>query len=170
MEYKKYEKLLKQISRKTSMKSGISYEEIFGVALEIFSSCRENYKPSKNTKFSTYLNIRLKHLKNYSKKLNEKRQKEVTIDNCVKLESPINENSMIRAIDFKKKLNECSKDTKFVINTILNPPDNLLSITESKKINQTTIKKYMKYSKGWSYWKIRIIFSEIKKFMQTMYN
>lgn len=168
--FKDVEKLILQRCHAFHRMYGGDFEEIVAVANLKYVEAYKAWKPGKGTKFSTFVamcvNRRLQVLaKTYRK---HKRLGGVSIDyqgSEIELESTRERTEVDQLKDSLSDLG------RFVVNLIIEQPDEMREMIDSKggKPNSVTkvVKDYL-YSLGWSKDKVLGVWSEITRHMQAV--
>lgn len=143
---------------------GMSLDELISEGNLEFVRCQPDFDPAKNTKFSSYLYIRLRGAyKNAQRKRgNEKRRIAYELLAIpIEIETRTPESRCL----FKEAIKGLSSDAKEIIKIVFETPMDLVGMLPKKQprgLNKSQIGKYMR-SQGWGFPRISKAFAEIKE-------
>lgn len=166
-DYENYSNLIHHLAHRYHHITGIETDELVSAANEEFMRCQPDYDPAFNTKFSSYLYIRIQGLfKNMERKKNNEAKRLYGFG----LPETTDAVTPERRCLFKEIVQGLSSDAREVVKIVFETPLDLInmigSLDQPRGVTKRQIEKYMK-REGWTFYRIRKIFGEIEKSLKT---
>lgn len=158
LHYLKYSKILKNICKKWTRSSGISFDELMGEANLVYTVCMKNYDPLKGA-FHAYLHSSVwRQIKKYTSKSKPIEVPEEMNHRFQRVSYTSPEDNAV----FQNVLETLSADATLIVDAIFNAEDELLDMFKQVgRMTRGVLRTYFRKNK-WSHYRIDNAFHEIK--------